>query len=244
MRSIIRLASTTAVLALAGVASAEIVTYDFGGITNVGGTPRSFTGEFSYDTSVAPDTVYIPSGNTIQGFRTSYANAVKSLKIKLSNNEQVVCNTGGEIVINNIFQQEAGAPVPKGLTMQVYPPSSAGTINGQFIHYMYLAFLPVNVSYNWDALDTLLDGNAENMLDANPSLLPHDISPTITGTQLTPDLNSMFTQGLFLGTIHSNSQGTTTTVNSINWFERRAVPTPGAAMVMGLAAFATGRRRR
>lgn len=52
---------TLAVLLISPAAStAAIATYDFRGITNVGGTPRTFAGVFQYDDAAQSQTVYFP----------------------------------------------------------------------------------------------------------------------------------------------------------------------------------------
>lgn len=228
-----------------GVATAHgaIVTYDFTGYTYVGGHLRSFTGVFEYDDARPADTVYF-NGQTIpqQGFRSSYFNSIRQLSITLDDHESVNCGPGGYIDVNNMQQVEPGSQVPAGLTVQAWAGNSSGTINGQSIWYMYLAFLPVEPSFSWGPLDSFLGGNAESMLQANPGLLPRSIDPALTGTTLSPSISTL-SSSLFLGTIHTNSQGTTTTVNSITSFELR-VPAPSAASALAFAGFATMRRRR
>lgn len=76
---------------------------------------------------------------------------------------------------NNIQQAENGAQVPAGLSLQAYGSGVSGTINGQPISGMYLAFLPLPPSFSWDALDAYFDGNAEQLLQVNPALLPRNI---------------------------------------------------------------------
>jgi hypothetical protein len=108
---------------------------------------------------------------------------------------------------------------------------------------MYLAFLPVNPNFSWQGLDDYFHGNAESMLQANPNLLPHNIDPALTGTTLSPSIQRL-SSSLFLGTIHTTAQGTTTTVNTINSFQLR-VPAPGTAVcVIAAGCGATLRRRR
>lgn len=227
-------------LAASAPALAEQVIYDFRGITNVGGVPRTFTGEFEYNDAVASSTTYTPGSgsSTIQGFRSTYSGAVTRLSIHLSNGESVL-SLGGDIAVNNLIQAEAGAPLPEGLSMQAWTNSTAGSINGLQIRYMYLAFLPATPNFTWDGLDQLIGSNSETLLDENPSLLPSNVDTDLTGTPLVADLNPMFPNGLFLGTIHD----LTTTVNTINYFERR-IPTPATAALLTLAAATTLRRRR
>lgn len=228
-----------------GVATAEcaIVTYDFTGYTSVGGHLRSFTGVFEYEDAAASHTVYF-NGQTIpqQGFRSTYANSIRRLSIALDDHESVTCTPGGSIDVNNMQQVEPGSQVPQGLTVQAWAGNSSGTINGQSIWYLYLAFLPMDPGFSWGPLDSFFGGNAESMLQANPGLLPPGIDPTLTGTRLSPSIE-MLSSSLFLGTIHTNSQGTTTTVNSITSFELR-VPAPGMASVLAMSGVLVIRRRR
>lgn len=224
-------------------AHSAIVTYDFTGNTYVGGGLRSFTGVFEYEDAAASHTVYF-NGQTIpqQGFRSTYANSIRRLYITLDDHESVVCTPGGNIDVNNMQQVEPGSQVPAGLTVQAWAGNSSGTINGQSIWYMYLAFLPVDPNFSWQGLNSFFGGNAESMLHANPALLPPGIDPMLTGTRLNPSIEAV-SSNLFLGTIHTNSQGTTTTVNSITSFHLR-VPTPGAASVLAMSGVLAIRRRR
>jgi len=245
MKTLTRLTVAALGLALGTcAASAANVIYDLTGYTNVGGATRSFTGVFEYEDSVLSDTVYF-NGSTIpqQGFRSSYFNSVRRLTISLSSGESVTCTPGGYIDVNNMQQVEPGSQVPAGLTVQAWAGNSAGTINNLSIHYMYLAFLPVNPNFSWQGLDSFFNGNAESMLQANPNLLPHNIDPALTGTTLSPSIQRL-ASSLFLGTIHTTAQGTTTTVNTINSFQLR-VPSPGTAMCLGLlgGVASIGRKR-
>ena len=239
MRSSSTLALAT-LLAASAPALAEQVIYDFRGMTYVGGVLRTFTGEFEYNDAAASSTTYTPgTGNsTIQGFRSTYSGAVTRLSIQLSNGESV-SSLGGDIAVSNLIQAEASAPLPEGLSMQAWTNSTAGSINGLQIRYMYLAFLPVTPNFTWDGLDQLIGNNSETLLDANPALLPSNVDTNLTGTPLVADLNPMFPNGLFLGTVHD----LTTTVNTIDYFERR-IPTPASATLLTLAAATTLRRRR
>jgi hypothetical protein len=239
MRSSSILALAT-LLAASAPALAEQVIYDFRGMTYVGGVLRTFTGELEYNDAAASSTTYTPgTGNsTIQGFRSTYSGAVTRLSIQLSNGESV-SSLGGDIAVSNLIQAEASAPLPEGLSMQAWTNSTAGSINGLQIRYMYLAFLPVTPNFTWDGLDQLIGNNSETLLDANPALLPSNVDTNLTGTPLVADLNPMFPNGLFLGTVHD----LTTTVNTIDYFERR-IPTPASATLLTLAAATTLRRRR
>jgi hypothetical protein len=219
MNAIARFLACASILACGTVAHAEIVTYEFTGTTYVGGSARTFTGIFEFEAPTPCSTVYYNGTGTIQGFVTQYPGAVRTLSITLDDDESVSA-APGYIQINNIIQAEAGAPVPQGLSLQAYGGSAGGTINGQFISFLYLAFLPVNPNFNWDPLDALFDGNAENMLDANPSILSPYIDPVLTGTELPIDLPQKFSGGLFLGTVHATNQGVITTVNTISTFTR------------------------
>ncbi len=204
--------------AAAATSQAAVVFYDFTGITNVGGQTRTFTGVFEYDAGVASSTVYFPgqSAPVQQGFQSTFVGAIRGLSISLDNGESVHGGIG-YIHNNNIQQAEPGAQVPPGQSLQAYSSGVSGTINGLQITGLYLAFLPVTPNFSWDALDEYFNGNAEALLQANPSLLPGSIDPALTGTALPADLLTVFTGGLFLGTFHGN----TTTVNSIMSFTLR-----------------------
>ncbi len=207
-----------ALLVATSTAAASIVTYDFAGMTNVGGTPRTFTGVFQYEDTTPSQTVYFP-GNFApvqQGFQSAYVGGLRHLSITLSSGETV---TGGPglMHLNNIQQAENGAQVPQGLSLQAYSSGISGTINGQVITGFYLAFLPLAGAFNWDPLDSYFGGNAESMLQSNPNLLPPTIDPDLTGTALPPDVLQVFSAGVFLGT----SYGLSTSVNTITSFQLR-----------------------
>lgn len=218
------------------------VSYIFHGITHIGGT-NSFTGTFVYDNAVSGSTVYYPgTGPLQQGFSTVYTGAVKSLEITLDNGNQVI-STGGDIVISNIQQAETGAQLPVGLGLLAWTGGTNGSINGNIMTNMYLAFDPVTPNYSWDALDTYLNGNAEKLLQSSPSLLPPKIDTQLTGTSLPLDLLSTFDSGVFLGTNH----GLTNTVNYISSFTLAPVPEPEtyAMLLAGLGLmFASANYRK
>jgi hypothetical protein len=226
--------------AAASASHAGIVTYDFTGITNVGGITHTFTGVFEYENAATAHTVYFPgeSAPVQQGFQSTFAAAARSLTITL-NNGQSVHGGIGAIVNNNIQQAETGAQVPAGQSLQAYSSGVAGTISGLDIRFMYLAFLPVEPNFNWDALDAYFNGNAEGMLQDNPSLLPSTIDPTLTGTAMPADLLTIFNGGVFLGTVHAS----TTTVNSITSFTLR-VPSPSSGLALVIPMALVARRRR
>lgn len=238
-----------ALLALAASgAAAGVVTYDFTGTTYVGGSLRQFTGVFSYEDAVASATTYYP-GNTYpvqQGFRSTYAGSIRELSITLlgdsHGHESVSTSAGGNIDVNNTIEAPPGAQVPAGLSVQAWAGSASGTINGQAIDMLYLAFLPVQPNFSWYDLDIFFNGNAETILQTTPGALPTDINTAWTGTTLSPSIE-MLASSLFLGTIHTSSQGVTTTVNNITSFQLR-VPTPGSALVLGFAGLVGTRRRR
>lgn len=232
--------ASLAIAAAAATSQAEIITYDFTGITNVGGSSHTFTGQFQYQNAAPSVTVYFP-GQTApvqQGFQSIFSGAVVGLSITLNNGESV-SGALGYIANNNIQQAENGAQVPAGQSLQAYSSGAAGTINGLEIRYLYLAFLPVDPNFSWDALDGYFNGNAETMLANNPALLPGSIDPTLTGTALPADLLSVFSGGLFLGTVHGN----TTTVNTITSFTLH-VPSPSAGLALLLPVALGARRRR
>ncbi|MFO0962191.1 MAG: hypothetical protein U0625_04725 [Phycisphaerales bacterium] len=225
-----------AAAAVASFAGATVVAYDFGGYSNIGGSTHAFTGYFEYETGTPHSTVYYSGQNTPnQGFRTTYTGAVRALSIVLDNGESVSAGPGS-IDFNNLQQSEPGASLPAGRSMQAYAGGAAGTINGNAITFLYLAFLPVEPNFNWDGLDAFFDGNAESILQSNPGALPPSIDPTLTGTQLTGDLITPFPDGLFLGTVH----GVTTTVNTVNWFHLHTAPAPGALAIFGVGAAVRG----
>lgn len=242
-------ALTTALLAtllLSPLAQATELTYDFTGRTWVGGIGHAYTGVFTFNDDVPASTVYQP-GQTAplqQGFQSSYVGAVSFLGITLDNGETVSAHAG-TLQLNNIQQAENGAQVPAGLSLQAWTSGAQGTINGLSVFNLYLAFLPVTPVFNWDALDAHFGGNAEQLLSDNPSLLPSDIDPVLTGTNLPPLLTDSFVNGLFLGTNH----GLTNTVNQVDSFRLREaapVPEPGGLALMlsgGLAVVALMRRR-
>ncbi len=213
-----RTAMIAALLLTATSAAASVVTYDFAGITNVGGTTRTFTGVFQYESAAPPHTIYFPgdSAPVQQGFQSAYAGGLRHLGITLSSGE-VVTGGVGTMHINNIQQAEGGAQVPAGESLQAYSGGVSGTINGQVISGLYLAFLPQAAAFNWDPLDAFMGGNAESMLQDNPALLPPAIDPVLTGTALPPDVLEVFSAGVFLGT----SYGLSTSVNSITSFQLR-----------------------
>lgn len=229
---------------LASVASANIVAYDFEGSTNVGGVTRQFTGMFEYESSSPSYTVYYNGSNgpLQQGFRSSYFGSVLRLSITLQNGESVSTNPGGSIDVNNIQQAEPGSQVPVGLSVQAWAGAASGTINTIAIDSLYLAFLPQNPNFNWDGLDTYFGGNAENLLQANPGLLPTTIDPSLTGTLLSPSIEYL-ASSLFLGTVHHSSQGVTTTVNTISSF-RPHIPSPSTLTAFAVIGTALIRRRR
>lgn len=221
-------------------AGASVLTYDFTGVTHSFLGSHTFAGTFVYDNGVAGTTVYHPgNGNPVQrGFESRYQGALRSLSITL-NNGQVVSGEPGLIQNNNIQQAGPGSQVPLGQSLQCYASNTGGTIDGHSIWYMYLAFLPVDPNFSWGPLDSYFNGDAESMLQSDPSILPSDIDPTLTGTALPHDVLSVFNGGLFLGLTYDS----TTTVNTITSFHLR-VPAPATAAIVGLAPVFGGRRRR
>jgi hypothetical protein len=221
-------------------ANAAIVTYDFTGSTNIGGSPHRFTGVFQYENTTPGTTVYTPGDGAPvqQGFTSRYHGATRLLTITLDNGETVTAGVG-TMQVNNIQQAEPGSQVPKDLSLQAWTSGSHGTINGFFVHNMYLAFLPVNPNFSWDPLDDYFGGNAEAILQANPAALPSDINPDLTGSALPAEILQTFTGGLFLGTNH----GLTNTVNTIDSFILRSVPASSTLAAFLTLPFLTRRRR-
>ncbi len=236
-----KLITLTSLALFASVSNAAIVTYDFTGHTTVGGGYHRFTGVFQYENSTPGSTVYTPGNGAPvqQGFTSRYLGATRLLSITLDNGERVTAGVG-TMQVNNIQQAEPGSQVPKDLSLQCWTSGSSGTINGNFIHNMYLAFLPVEPNFSWDPLDTYFRGNAEAILQANPAALPPDIDPTLTGSALPVEILGTFTGGLFLGTNHA----LTNTVNTIDSFVLRPVPSPSTAMIIALLPVLAPRRRR
>ena len=235
---------------------AELVTYDIVGGTSVGGAARTFTGSFVFDNAALGSTVYFPgeSAPVQQGFSTTYTAAARGMSLTLDNGETLTGQVGA-LVFSNIQQSEAGAQLPAGLSVQAYLSNPQGTINGITIQGLYLAFAPVASNYSWDALDAYFGGNAETLLQDNPSLLPPGIDPALTGTALPADLQSVFPFTLnpssfstsqFIGTMHTSPSGMVTTVNYVSAFNLHVaqVPEPGTALMFlgGLGALAARRR--
>lgn len=221
--------------------NAAIVTYDFTGSTLVGGSYHRFTGVFQYENATSGTTVYTPGdGAPVQrGFTSKYLGATRLLSITLDNGEHVTAGVG-TMQVNNIQEANPGSQVPRDLSLQCWSSGSAGTINGNFIHNMYLAFLPVNPNFTWDALDVYFGGNAEAILQANPAALPPHIDPILTGSALPTEILQTFTGGLFLGTNHAF----TNTVNTIDSFVLRAVPSPSTSLIVAILPGLALRRRR
>lgn len=211
-----RCAALGMMLMAAGVGHAEVVRYVLTGTVGVGTTSHPFHGVFSYENQSPGSTVYLPGNGpgSLQGFVSIYPEVVREFWIELDNGDRVTAPQG-QIDVNNIEQAEAGAPLPEGLTLQVYPSGTTGTIDGVVIRYMYLAFLPVPSNFSWDALDAYFNGNAEHILQNDPSALPADIDPSLTGSALPQELLTVFNGGVFLGTVYD----TTTLVNTIWTFE-------------------------
>ena len=228
---------------VAGVTPAQAVevTYDFAGYTNIGGESHNFTGQWVFENAAVGTTTYA-NNSVVQGFTTVYAGALRSLHITLDNGEQVVSGPGN-LQLNNIQQAEAGAPVPVDLTLQAWGGSTSGTIAGYSVFNMYLAFLPVAPNFSWDALDRYFRGNAEQMLSDNPSLLPANINPRLTGTALPEDVLTVFNGGVFLGTNHGLTN-TVNTVSAMSLATTPAVPEPATWGLMGAGMLLLGHRVR
>ncbi|MCL4220898.1 MAG: hypothetical protein KJZ65_05980 [Phycisphaerales bacterium] len=200
----------------AGTTHAEVIRYNFTGLVGVGNTSHPFTGVFSYENATTGTTVYSNGSGpgSLEGFRSQYPGAIIEFWIETDEGDRVTSQQG-RIEVNNIQQAEAGAPLPVGLTLQAFPLTTTGSIHGVPIQNMYLAFLPVPPNFSWDELDNFFNGNAEDILHNNPSALPPDIDPTLTGSALPAELLAVFNGGLFLGT----SYGGMTFVNAIWTFE-------------------------
>lgn len=223
MNSASSLIACASILSACAAAHAEIVTYAFTGITNVGSQSSTFSGTVVIDDSLPSSSVYYNGTGPTQGFATRYNGAVLSIDMHVDEVQQAFAGAG-YLQCNNIIQAEPGGGLPQGLSMQAYGGAAFGNIHGQSITFLYLAFIPVQSSFNWDAIDALYGGNAENMLNDNPSLLSPTIDPSIIDTEIPADPNAKYINGLFLGTVYPTSQGAVTSLNTITSFARVTQP--------------------
>jgi hypothetical protein len=229
-------------------AQAVQVTYDFSGrittqVSPTTSTVHPYMGSFTYETSAAPYTVFTP-GNVPplqQGFSTIYAGAMVSLRIVLDNGN-VVSSQGGNLQVYNIFQSEPGAQLGVGQGLLAGSGAMSGSIDGVPITDLYLSFYGIAADNNWDRLDTYFGGNAEQILTADPTLLPTDINPALTGTVLPTYVLTKFNADVFLGSNYAYSNA----INTAENFVLRAVPEPatGSMMLLGLMAAVGSVKRR
>lgn len=232
----------TLLLLMAGLAAApafaETATYDFGGHVNLGGGSYTYTGEIVLDMAPAEtSTVYFSDATPNQGFRTTYNGATQSLTLWISSGE-VVQSGPGAVWMNNIAQQEPGASVPAGVSLQAWTGGTSGSIGGVVLSNTYLAFLPMPYQDPFNRLDRL--GLDEAALNTNPALLPTNIDPRLTQTALPADLAATFSNGLFLGI----NYGLTNQVVDVDHFSLRApVPEPASAGLMAAGLLLIGLRR-
>lgn len=229
-------------LLIAGLAAApafaETATYDFGGHVYMGGGSYTYTGEIVLDMAPADHgTVYFSDATPNQGFRTTYNGATQRLTLWISSGETVQAGPGA-VWMNNIAQQEPGASVPAGVSLQAWTSGTSGSIGGVALSNTYLAFLPMPYEDPFNRLDRL--GLDEATLNDNPALLPAAIDPRLTHTALPADLATTFSNGLFLGINH----GLTNQVVDVDHFSLRApVPEPATAGLMAAGLLLIGWRK-
>lgn len=241
MKIITRLAA----LALSLFATvSHATTYEFTGSLNVNTQTFRYSGSFDLNEQAAGDTIYYP-GETApvqQGFSTVYFNAITNLRATVGNSTLTVLG-GLPLLVENITQAEAGTQFPKGLSAYFRTPTfTGGVMNGFSAYFSFLAVPALSQPIQWSALDTLLGGNAEQMLQSGTVIDP-TVDPTLTGTQIPTDLAATFHQGVLLGV----SQPGLTQVSYLDTLTQTApVPEPHTYLMMlaGLLGVGVKARRK
>lgn len=131
MKLLTRFAIIGACISISVPVLANTTTYSFSGIYNIAGGSQSYTGSFSIvdpvETSIKPfmaADITAPAYSSIWSGTSKFYTGGIDLNITFASGAQVTA-ASFDTVVNNTTFQGSGSPYPLGLSVQIYPSTTA-----------------------------------------------------------------------------------------------------------------------